>query len=84
VKGHRLHVRRKLKENNGKMKKIEASSIKRLPRINTQIFVSSVLELSPFSLSHTLGNLEFSWRTLGGVWHTWRFGERRQIKSMKA
>ena len=27
VKGHRLHVRRKMKENNGKLKKLEASSI---------------------------------------------------------
>jgi len=34
VKGHRLRVRRKIKENNGKMKKIEASLIKRLLRIN--------------------------------------------------
>jgi len=34
VKGHRLHVRRKLNENNGKMKKIKASFIKRLLRIS--------------------------------------------------
>ena len=30
-----------------------------------------------FSLSHTLRHLDFSWRTLGGVWHTWDFGARR-------
>jgi len=34
VKGHKLHVRRKMKENNGKNKKIEASFIKRLMRIS--------------------------------------------------
>jgi len=35
VNGHRLHVRRKMKENNGKLKKIEASLIKRLMRISS-------------------------------------------------
>ena len=61
MKGHRLHVRRK-------MKKIEASLIKRLMRINGEDFVSLALELSHYSLSlsHTLGDLEFSWNTLGG------------------
>jgi len=34
VKGHKMHVWRKMKENNGKLKKIEASLIKRLIRIN--------------------------------------------------
>ena len=38
MKGHRLQVRRKMKENNGKMKKFEASLIKRLMRINWYIF----------------------------------------------
>jgi len=35
VKGHRLHVRIKMKENNGKLKKIEASMIKRILRISS-------------------------------------------------
>jgi len=39
VKGHRLHVRRK-------MKIIEASLIKRILRISLYLFVSSVLEIS--------------------------------------
>jgi len=30
VKGHRLHVRCKLKENNGILKKLEASMIKKI------------------------------------------------------
>jgi len=47
VKGHKLHVKRKMKENNGKMKKLEASRIKRYQRISLYIFVSSVLELVP-------------------------------------
>ena len=34
VKGHRLHVRSKMKENNAKIKIIEATLIKRLMRIN--------------------------------------------------
>ena len=33
VIGHMLHVRRKMKENNGKLKKIEAPLIKRLMRM---------------------------------------------------
>jgi len=45
MKGHAWHVRRKLKENGGKMKKLEASIIKRLLRISSQPFVSLVLEL---------------------------------------
>ena len=35
MKGHRLHVRIKMKENNGKLKKIEASMIKRILRISS-------------------------------------------------
>jgi len=35
VKGHILNVRRKLKENNEKFKKIEASIITRIMRINS-------------------------------------------------
>jgi len=44
VKGHNLHVRRK-------MKKIEASLVKSILRISSQTVVSSVLELSLYSLS---------------------------------
>ena len=33
MKGHRLHLRRKMKENNGKLKKIEASFIKMIMMI---------------------------------------------------
>jgi len=40
--------------------------------------------LSIFSFSHTLGHVEFSWSTLGGVWHTWSLGARRQRKRRKA
>jgi len=60
----------KLKENNGKMKKIEASMIKRLMRISSQLL--SVLAWSPifYSLSHTLAHLDFSWSTLEALWHT--------------
>jgi len=46
VKGHRLHVRRK-------MKKIKVTLTKRLLRINSWLLVSSVLEFSLFSLSHS-------------------------------
>jgi len=51
VKGHKLHVRRKMEENNGKMKKIEASLIKRLVRIISWLFIGSVLKLSFYSVS---------------------------------
>jgi len=34
VKGHRFHVRRRKKENNGKLKKIEASLRNRLLRMS--------------------------------------------------
>jgi len=45
MKGHRLHVRRKLKENRGKIKKLEASLIKRHHSISLGPFVSLALEL---------------------------------------
>ena len=44
MKGCRLHVRRK-------MKKIEASLIKRIMRINSQTFSNLVLEISLYCLS---------------------------------
>ena len=53
MKGHMLHVRRKMKENNGKLKKIEASLIKRAFEDQLVPFVSSVLEFSLYSLSLT-------------------------------
>ena len=48
------------------MKKIEPSLIKGLMRISGKDLVNSVLELSHYSLSHTLGDLESSWSTLRG------------------
>jgi len=54
VKGHRFRVRRKMKENNGKLKKIEASLIKRLLRINWYILSVNFGALSLFSHSWTL------------------------------
>ena len=51
VKGNMFHLRRKMKENNGKMKKIEATLIKRLLRISGQDLISSVLKLFHYSLS---------------------------------
>ena len=45
MKGHRLHVRRKLKENIGKMKKLEASIIKMIQGIIWEPFVISFSEL---------------------------------------
>jgi len=45
VKGDRLHVRRKLKENRGKTKKLEAPILKRILRISLGLLVSLVLEL---------------------------------------
>ena len=65
------------------MKKIETPFIKKLIRINWKALGSSSVNvtfckfsfgaLSLLSLSHTLGDLEFSWNTLGecaivGVW----------------
>jgi len=43
VKGHRFHVRRKLKENKGKIKKLEASLIKGLLRISWQLWLVKFL-----------------------------------------
>ena len=66
VKGHRLHLRRKMKENNRKLKKIENSFIKRLLRISSQTFLGSFLELSLYYLSYyriLRFFLENSWRT---------------------
>ena len=72
VKTHRLHVRRKMKENNGKLKKIEASLIKKFMRINSQPDVSSILELS---LSH-------SW-TLRVFLEHFNFGSRKTKKAKR-
>ena len=68
------------------MKKIEASLIKRLMRISGQDLVSSVLELSHYSLSlsHTLGHLEFSWRTLALEQDKQRRQGEARIKQGKA
>jgi len=67
VKGHKLHVRRKMEENNGKMKKIEASLIKMLMRISSWLLISLVLELSFYSLS-----LSYSWPLRVSVEHSGR------------
>ena len=58
--------------------------MKRILRINTLTFVSSILELSHYSLSLSHSwilrvFLESSWR----VWHTWSFGARRKRKSKR-
>jgi len=45
IKGHTLHVRRKLKKNRGKMKKSKASIIKRHYSISLGPFVNLELEL---------------------------------------
>ena len=54
MKGHMFHVRRKMKENNGKLKKIEDSSLKRLMRMRWYLlsfhFRNSLFILS---LSHS-------------------------------
>ena len=90
MRGHTLHVTRKMKENNGKMKKLEASLLKMLVRISSWLLISSVLELSfslslsiSLSLSHTRGHLDFSWRTFGEVFYTGNFLARRQRKRRK-
>ena len=46
-------------------------------------FFSSVLELSFYSPSHTLGHFEFSQSTLGGVWHIWDLEQEGKRKSRK-
>ena len=58
MKGHMLHLRRKIMENEDK---IEASSIKMILRINWYPFASSLLELYNYSLSLslTLRHLDF-------------------------
>jgi len=58
VKGHRFHVRKKMKENNGKLNKLEAALIKRILRINWYLFLvqfwSSLIIISlSLSLGHT-------------------------------
>ncbi len=60
VKGHRLHVRRKLKEN----EENEILIDRKASEDQLASLVSSVLNLS-LSLSHTLGYFEFPWTTLG-------------------
>ena len=61
MKGHRLHARRKIvemEENRGLIdKKAYEDQLARLDQF-------SFGSLSLFSLSLTLGHLEFSWRTL--------------------
>jgi len=58
VKGRRLHLRRKMKENNGKLKKIEASLMKRLMRISWYLFsILTFCQLNFGALSLTLGHL---------------------------
>ena len=54
VKGRRFDVRRKMKESNGKMKKIEATLIKMLMRINWYLFsIQFWSSLSILSLTHS-------------------------------
>jgi len=49
------------------MKKIDASLIKRIPRISGQSWsVLTFFQFSVGSLSHALGYIQFSWSTLGG------------------
>jgi len=74
------------------MKKIEASLIKRLRGISTQIWSLLAFIIVNFcqfilyhphsilSLSHTLGHLDFSWSTLGGAWHTQDLEQERKEK----
>ena len=46
MKGHRLHVRRKLMENNGKLNTLEASMIKIPESINWYLFFQFVLRIT--------------------------------------
>ena len=41
------------------------------------------LWLAFYSLSHTLGRLEYSWRMLGGVWHTWDLEQEGKGRAQK-
>jgi len=61
------------------MKKIEATMIKRLMRINSTPLVSFSLEHSLFSLfSHTIAHLKHSWSTLA-----LEKGRQRKVKKAK-
>jgi len=82
VKGHRLHVRRKIMESEENRclihKKASKDQLKRLSK-----FSFGALSLFSLSLSYSWlfrVFLEHFWR----VWHTWILGERRQRKSRKA
>ena len=57
VKGHRFHVRMKINKNNGKMKNIESTLIKRLMRISWYLLSVqfwSYLSILSLSRSQTL------------------------------
>ena len=62
------------------MKKIEGSLIKRLLRISEQDLVSLALELSHYSLSLILLDIEFSWSTLA-LEQEGKEGKRKQIST---
>jgi len=68
VKGHRFHVRRKIMKNEENRGIIHKKAYEdQLVSLVNEGLISLVLELSHYSLSlsHTLGNLDFSWITLG-------------------
>ena len=65
MKGHRLHVRRKIKENKENKGLIHKKDSEDQLVAFCQFGVGT-LSLFSLSLSHTLGGLEFSWSTLGG------------------
>ena len=83
MKGHKFHVRSKMKENNGKLKKLEASLIKWLLRISWQVF-------SYTYGSHSILSLSYSWILRVFLENSWRsvaylgFGERSKMKSREA
>jgi len=61
-----------MKENNGKIEENRGLIDKMTYEDKFVAFISfSFRALIFYSLSHTLGHLEFSWSTLGGVWHSW-------------
>ena len=62
MKGHRLHVRRKIIENEENMGLINEKDYVDQFMVFVQCSFGALIILS---LSHTLGYLEFSWRTLG-------------------
>ena len=79
-----------MKENNGKLKKMEASLIKRLLRISWQVFCSVFIQCSfgafiILSLSHTLGYLDSSWSTFGecGYLVIWSKKEMEEQESIR-